>query len=175
MKKAFSLIELLIVVLIVGIVYTMAISGFDNLKKGKAKPTLLNLKSYLSKIEYKKDVRLICLDACESCLLIVDGKIKPELSEQFDGFLDKDVRVYTFNINTALQNLPDAIYFNSEGTSEDICFSFSIDKKGVSTQVIVEYKDYVYDFTSYLAKTKKYTSTSDFIDAKQKVINEVLN
>jgi len=175
MKKAFSLIELLIVVLIVGIVYAMAISSFDNLKKGKAKPTLLTLKSYLSKIEYKKDVRLVCLDSCESCLLIVDGEVKQELSEQFDGFLDKDVRVHMFNINTGLQNVPDAIYFNSEGTSEDICFSFSIDKKGVSNQVIVEYKDYVYDFTSYLGETKKYTSTSDFIDAKQKVINEVLN
>ena len=165
----------MIVVLIIGIVYTLAISSFDTLKKGKTKPTLLNLKHYLSKVEYKNDVKLLCLDGCESCFIFIDGEPNQELSEQFDGFLDQSVKTYAFNVNTGLQVIPDDVFFNSENVSEEICFSFSIDKKGVSDQVIVEYKDFVYDFTSHLSPTKKYASSSELIDEKQRVINEVLN
>ena len=161
--------------MIVGIVYTLAIGGFENLKQGKAKPSLLNLKTYLSKVEYKNEVKLLCLDECESCLLLVDGESNQELSEEFDGFLDDSVRTYFFNVNTGLQTKADSIFFNTEDTSENICFSFSVDKKGVSDQVIVEYKDNVYDFTSHLSPTKKYASTQELIDEKQQVINEVLN
>lgn len=175
MKKAFSLIELLIVVLIVGIVYTLAISGFESLKEGKAKPSLLNLKTYLSKVEHKNEVKLICLDGCESCFVLVDGEINQEFSSEFDGFLDSSVKTYLFNVNTGLQSKADSVFFNSEDVSENICFSFSVDKKGVSDQVIVEYKDDVYDFTSHLSPTKKYASTQELIDEKQKIINEVLN
>ena len=174
-KKAFSLIELLIVVMIVGIVYTLAISGFENLKQGKTKPSLLNLKTYLSKVQYKNEVKLLCLDECESCIVLVDGESNQELSEGFDSFLDDSVRTYFFNVNTGLQTKADSVFFNHEGISENICFSFSVDKKGVSDQVIVEYKDNVYDFTSHLNPTKKYTSTQELIDEKQNIINEVLN
>lgn len=175
MKKAFSLIELLIVVLIVGIVYSLAISGFESLKDGKAKPSLLNLKTYLSKVQYKNEVKLLCLDGCESCSVLVDGELNQKLSEEFDGFLDYSVKTYLFNVNTGLQIKEDSIFFNHENVSEDICFSFSVDKKGVSDQVIVEYKNFVYDFTSHLSPTKKYASTQELIDEKQKIINEVLN
>lgn len=174
MKKAFSLIELLIVVLIVGIVYTLAISGFDNIKNAKPKPTLLNLKSYLSKVEHKKDVKLLCLDSCENCIVFVDGELNEKFSDEFDGFLDNSVKVYNFNVNTGLQVIQESVFFNSEDVSEEICFSFKIDKKGVGDQVIVEYENYVYDFTNHLGGTKKYESTSDLIDEKQKIINEVL-
>lgn len=174
--KAFSLIELLIVILIVGIVYTLAISGFENLKDKKAqKPTLLNLKSYFSKLEYKNEVKLLCLDGCETCLVYIDGELNQKLSDNFDGFLDQSVKSYSFNINTGLQLVRESIYFNSEDVSENVCFSFSVDKKGVSDQVIVEYKNSVYDFTTHLNPTKKYASTSEVIDEKQRVINEVLN
>ena len=175
MKKGFSLIELLIVVLIVGVVYTLAIGSFDNLKTNKAKPTLLNLKSYLSKIKHEKNVKLICLDSCESCSVFVDGEINEELSDKFDGFLDKSVNVHSYNINTGLQSVSDSVYFNSENVSQNICFSYTLDKKGIGSQVIVEYKKSIYDFTSSLGTTQKYASTEEFIDAKQKLVNEVLN
>ena len=175
-KKAFSLIELLIVVLIVGIVYTLAISGFENLKDKKAqKPTLLNLKSYFIKLKYKDEVKLLCLDECETCLVFVDNELNQELSDNFDGFLDESVKTYAFNVNTGLQLVSESIYFNSENVSENVCFSFSVDKKGVSEQVIVEYKDSVYDFTTHLNPIKKYASTSEFIEERQTVMSEVLN
>lgn len=174
-KKAFSLIELLIVVLIVGIVYTLAISSFESLKKGDSKPSLLNLKTYLSKVQYKNEIKLLCLDECESCLVLVDGELNQELSEDFDDFLDSSVKTYFFNVNTGLQTKEDSVFFNSEGVAENICFSYSLDKKGVSDQIIVEYKDYAYDFTSYLNPTKKYASTEELVDEKQTIINKVLN
>ncbi len=173
-RGAFSLIELLIVVVIVGIVYTLAVSNFDNLSKDKEKPTLAHLKNYLSQIKHLQNVRLVCVDKCESCSLYVDDEKDEELSELFDGFLDSSVKVYVYNINTGLQQVTPSIVFNSQNVQEEVCFALSIDKEGISEQVIVEYKKNIYDFTSYLTQTQKYSSIDEFIDKKQESINKVL-
>lgn len=174
MKQAFSLIELLIVILIVGVVYTLALSNFQNMKEGKTKPNLANLKAYLSKMKYEKEVKLVCLDNCDSCYIFVDGTLSEDLSAEFEDFIDSSVRTYTFNINTGFTELPKAVFFNKEEVSEDICFSMSVDKKGMSDQVVVEYKDKVYDFMNYFSATKVYASTSELMDERQRVVNEVL-
>ena len=174
MKRAFSLIELLIVVLIIGVVYTLALNNLQMMKEGKVKPTLLTLKSYLSKIKYDKQIKLLCLDNCESCVVFVDGKFDEKLSEEFEEFIDSSVVMYSFNINTGFSELPKEVFFNKEQVSEDICFSFSVDKKGMSDQVVVEYKEKVYDFMNYLTGTKVYVSTAELMDEKQRQVNEVL-
>ena len=52
MKKAFSLIELLIVILIIGIIYTLSIGNFKKIKDSSEKKlTLKTLKEYLQSIE----------------------------------------------------------------------------------------------------------------------------
>ena len=172
-KKGFSLIELLIVVLIVGIVYTLGITNFNSLKEAKIKPSLLNLKNYLSSLKYEDKVELICLDRCRSCNIYIDGEINETKSVSFDSFLDSSVRVYKYTIFEGLQEKAKEIYFNSEGSSEEICFSYSLDKRGRGEQVFVEYKGKVYDFTNYLTKTTEFTSIDEAQESIQKELNEL--
>ncbi len=54
MKKAFSLIELLIVIVIIGVVYTLAIGQFQKIGEESSNITLENLKEKLQSFKQKK-------------------------------------------------------------------------------------------------------------------------
>ncbi len=161
MKKAFSLIELLIVIVIIGVVYTLSVGSFKKVKDESKKLSLQNLKIYLQNIPHDRSVELLCLDDCFSCDVLVDGKKLNEI----DDFLDKSVRVYRYDFSYGIVELE---------KDNDICFSFSVDKKGIGEQVFVEFKEKVYDFSTYLSPTPVYDSISDAIDAKESLVREVL-
>ena len=173
-RGAFSLIELLIVVLIVGLVYTLAVTNFQRVKEGKVKPTLLNLKSNLLDINKVSVAKLMCLDDCKSCNVYVDGEVDANSSSEYEEFFDEEPKVYRYDINYGLVSLKNKVYFNSEDKEEEICFSLSVDKNGVSEQVIVEYKDKFYDFSPYFSNTQVYTSESDISEIKEHLSQEVL-
>jgi prepilin-type N-terminal cleavage/methylation domain-containing protein len=173
-REAFSLIELLIVVLIVGVVYTLAISNFENVKEGRTKPTLLNLKQKLDAMDSSNQAKLICLDDCKNCTLWIDGKKDANASKEFEDFLDEQVKMYRYDTNFGLMSLQEKVFFNEEGQDEQICFSLSVDKNGVSEQVIVEYKDRFYDFTPYFKPPQVYMSSSELTQIKEHLTQEVL-
>ena len=173
-RGAFSLIELLIVVLIVGVVYTLAISNFENVKEGKTKPTLLNLKQKLDAIDARHLAKLICLDECKSCTVWIDAKENEDASKEFEDFLDEQVKMYRYDTNFGLMSLQEKVFFNDEGQDEQICLSLSVDKNGVSEQVIVEYKDRFYDFTPYFKPPQVYSSSSELTQIKEHLAQEVL-
>lgn len=173
-RSAFSLIELLIVVLIVGIVYTLSVSNFESLKEERVKPTLLNLKSFLDNLDKKSDAELICLDECKSCSVYIDGEFDENISEFYEDFFDSEPKLYRYDSNYGLVSLENRVYFNTEGTQEEICFSLGVNKNGVSEQVIVEYKDKFYDFSPYFTNTQIYSSASELNEAKEELSLEVL-
>ena len=169
MKKAFSLIELMIVIVIMGLMYTLSIQSFSNTANKLNKITLLNLKEYIQGQDYQKSVRFLCLDDCKSCDILIDG-VKQNTIE---NILDDSVLSYEYDFISGTRKALIDVYFNSEGTQEDVCFSYTVDKQGVGDQVLVVYKNNVYDFTTYLSPTKKYNSLESAIDAKEKLIREV--
>jgi prepilin-type N-terminal cleavage/methylation domain-containing protein len=173
LKKAFSLIELMIVIVIIGVVYTLAVSNFEDIKDGKTKITMLNLKEYLQKIPHEKSVELLCLDVCSSCNIFVDGQEYMD-SASFDDLIDDSVEVYRYDFLLGVQEQSKKVYFNSENIEEDVCFSFSIDKQGVSDQVLVEFKDKVYDFTTHIGSIGVYDSIQELMDAKEILAQELI-
>ncbi len=173
MKKAFSLIELLIVIVIIGVVYTLSVGNFKKLSSNDEKTfSLLSLKQYLQEMSYTKSAKILCLDDCSSCDIFLDDEKFNE--EPIEGFLDKKVNIYRYNFLTGVDEVEKKIYFNSEGVEENICFSYSVDKRGVGDQVIVEFKDKIYDFSTYLGSIPVYDSLEELVDAKEKLSNEVL-
>jgi len=164
MKKAFSLIELLIVILIIGIIYTLSVGNFKKLKDSSEKKlTLKTLKEYLQSIEHEDSVELLCLDDCSSCDIFVDTQ--KYTSKPIEDFLDKSVKVYRYDFNLGMIE---------KEYKNDVCFSFSVDKKGVSDQLIVEYDGKVYDYTTYLHPTKVYTSLEEVSRVKENLAQEIL-
>ena len=163
MKKAFSLIELLIVILIIGVVYTLSIGNFKKIEDKKQKLSIENLKEYMQSFPHEKSVEFLCLDDCSGCDVLVDDEKVNE--KEIEDFLDKSVRVYRYNFSLGMIELE---------KDNDICFSYSIDRKGVGDQVFVEFKTKVYDFSTYLGSVPIYNSLGEAIDAKEKLIQEVL-
>lgn len=161
MKKAFSLIELLIVILIIGIVYTISVGNFKKVKDESVKLTLENLKEYLQTLPYEKSAEILCLDDCSECNILVDG----EKVKKIDDFLDKSVKSYRYDFSYGMVE---------EEKQDDICFSYSIDKKGVGEQVFVEFKTKVYDFSTYLQSVGIYDSMQEATQAKELLNQEVL-
>jgi len=138
MKRAFSLVELLIVVMIIGVVYTLAISNFQKISDKSSKVTLQTLKSYLQSFPHEKEVRFLCLDDCSSCNIFVDDKKVKELETIFDGFVDDSIVVYRYEFLTGAHEILQDVYFNEEGVEDRVCFSYRVDTKGVGDQVLIQ-------------------------------------
>lgn len=171
-RDAFSLIELLIVVVVMGVVYSLAIGDFKKIEDGEVEVTLRNLKEHLNRYPHKRSVELLCLDDCSSCDILVDGK-KLSQENSLDDFIDDSIAVYKYDFNLGLSEVKKRVYFNSQEVEEDVCFSFSVDKKGVGDQVLVEFKNSVYDFSTYYASTPVYNSIQEAIDEKEALMQEV--
>ncbi len=168
MKKAFSLIELLIVVLIIGVIYSMAIGTIKGSSDAKAKKVnLKNLKYYLQSIKYENSVMILCLDNCLSCNLYIDGKKDKELDESFDTLVDDKVEIYRYGYLTGMQEKEKEIFFNKEEVEEDVCFSYTIDKKGIGDQVLIKFKNKVYDYTLDSRFVSVYNSLEEAQEAKE--------
>ena len=171
--------ELLIVVVIIGVVYTLVVTKFQKIDAGSVPVSLENLKLYLKSVskqagidDYKK-VRFLCLDDCSECDVLIDGD-KVSQDNSFSGFLDSSVKVYRYDHSIGSVDVNPKVYFNKEGVEEDVCFSYELNSKGIGDQYIIEYKDKVYDFTTYLEKTPIYASLKELLDAKEKLIQEVI-
>lgn len=173
-KKAFSLIELLIVIVIIGVVYTLAITNFQKVGDESLKVTFPTLKKYLQTFPYEKDVQFLCLDDCSSCDIFVDGKKEEKLHGVFDGFLDDTIEVYRYEYNSGVQEIEKEIYFNEEGSEESVCFSYTVDKQGIGDQVMIKFKERVYDYTSYLLIPPTFKSIEEAVEAKENLFQEVL-
>ncbi|MFA6196192.1 MAG: prepilin-type N-terminal cleavage/methylation domain-containing protein [Sulfurimonas sp.] len=170
MRKAFSLIELLIVIVIIGVVYTLAVGNFQKIGEASTKVKLENLKEYLQTFPHAKDVKLLCLDDCSKCTVMADGEVQTTLED----FLDASVKVYDYNFFLGVSKHPQEIYFNKDSVEEKVCFSYSVDKKGLGEQVLIEFNGAVYDFSTYLTPVNVYKSLQEAMDAKEKLSQEVL-
>ncbi|MDO8453603.1 MAG: type II secretion system protein [Sulfurimonas sp.] len=170
MRRAFTLIELLIVIMIIGVVYTLAISSFQKIGDASKKVNLENLKEYLQNFPHAKSSKILCLDDCSKCDILVDGEVEKTL----DDFLDKNVKVYRYDFLQGMFEEKQEVYFNKEGVEKKVCFSYEVDKKGVGGQVFVVLNESVYDFSTYFEPVVVYKSLQEAIEAKEKLIQEVL-
>lgn len=166
--------ELLIVVVIMGVVYNLAVGSFQKIGEVKTPISLKNLKKYLSDFEYEKKIEFLCLDRCSSCDIYVDDKKNEEFHGKFDGFLDDTVKVYRYEYGLGAIRVEPKAYFNTEDVEEDVCFSYGLNKQGIGEQVLVEFKGNVYDFGPYFSKTLKYDSLDDAVSAKEALVHKVL-
>ncbi|MDQ7066932.1 MAG: prepilin-type N-terminal cleavage/methylation domain-containing protein [Sulfurimonas sp.] len=94
MKKAFSLIELMIVIVIIGVVYTLVISKLQNYKQESVTPSFERLKEYLmSYMQNAQSVTLLCLDDCSECSIYQDKKRVKEIK----SFFNSSVETYRYD------------------------------------------------------------------------------
>lgn len=168
--KAFSLVELIIVILIIGVVYTLAVGNFQNFSDKTDKLTLQNLKEYLSSLKYKNNVKILCLNKCSNCYIFLDGG----KSDTLEDFLDEEVKTYRYEFHYGYTEAQKNVYFNKYGIEEDVCFSYEIDRNGIGEQLLIGYKEKYYDFSTYFGDIAVYDSIESATAAKEEIQREVI-
>lgn len=161
----------MIVVVIMGVVYSLVSSNLTKFVKKSGKISLVNLKTYLQGLKHEKSAQLLCLDDCSSCDIYVDGVKRNKI----DGlFKESVVRVYRYEFSYGYTPKEQDVYFNKNGVEENVCFSYSVDDEGVGDQVLVESQNKFYDYSSYFESTKIYTSLSDASSARDELTKKVM-
>ncbi len=138
-RTAFTLIELIIVVLIIGLVYGLFVAG---LNKKEVKPPLQfeGLKEKLLQLSGERPLFLRCTgDACETCTVTVEGESE---AKEFPLFSEKP-KVFMYDHDG---------YFKEQRFAEDVCFEFRIRKNLSSDNILVERNGRFYLFYSFLQK-----------------------
>jgi hypothetical protein len=162
----------MIVIVIIGVVYTLAIVQIKGAEEQKFAPSFKNLKEYLLSFIHDdaKSARLLCLDECEECSVYVDG----EKVHSFESFFDESVQVYRYDFFEGMRVVQKGIFFNEENVQQDLCFSFRVDKKGVAEQLFVLHNEKVYDYTPYFTKTQVYDSLEAVVQVKEELFQKVM-
>jgi len=154
-QKAFSLIELLIVILIVSLVYFL---GFSNIEKTSSKPnalTPLNLKSTIVKSGiFQGEGSFVCIDKCRSCYIRKDVNSP---FEAYENTIDlKDIEAYTLDARDNLQKIEYGRY-----QDEKICLVLQFYRNGSSTQIILKQNNNVYFLPAFFDEAQKVGSLEE--------------
>ena len=169
MKKGFTLLELMLVIVLIGIVYGSVINVFERYKEKAIDVSLMSLEKYMQSFSHNNHVSLVCIKRCEECLLFVNEKFNQNVTP----FIEKDVELYRYDKDAGVKKLEMMPYFRSEGQEEDVCFRYDIHPDGSRTEMIVKNKKEVYTFPSYFGSVKKYESLDEAIEQQSEAARKV--
>ena len=162
----------MIVIVIIALIYTLALSKLQNFNTTNNKPDLQHLKEYLLSyldVDGHK-ARLLCFDTCEECYVLVDGEKKKKI----ESFFDSSIERYRYTQDEGATRLENEIYFTEDGIEHSVCFSYEINKEKVGDQIFVLYKNKAYDFTTYFTPTPTYNSLHELTQTKEQFFQKVM-
>lgn len=153
--KAFSLIELLIVILIISMVYFL---GFEGIEIGKKKPkalTPLNLKSSIVSSDFfGNQATLLCINKCRTCYL------RPDIASGFEEYTSpidfSDIKAYTLDKDDSLIPIEYERYQDKK-----ICLIMNFYSNGSSTQIILEEGEKSYFLPAFFTEPKAFSSPQE--------------
>lgn len=158
-KKAFTLIELIIVIVLISTTYFLVFSNNSfSVKKNEKILDLLNLKEYLlNNFEFEKELSFLCIEDDFSCYV------------KKDGILNKDFKVTNF-----YKIKPDIYEYNSDerkvkfeelrvdNTNHNVIFELKINSDYKTNEFIADTLDSgVFVFNSIFTKPKIYKSLNE--------------
>ncbi|AKF23991.1 hypothetical protein YH65_00120 [Sulfurovum lithotrophicum] len=154
-RSAFSLIELLVVIMIISIVYFL---GFNGIEMNKSKPkalTVLNLKTTIQNSElFSGEATLICVNRCKNCYL------RTNISSPFEAYENKvdlaGTKTYTLDSQESLLQLEDRRYQDKK-----ICLEMNFYRNGSSTQLILENRHGIYFLPAFFGEPQKVDSLEE--------------
>jgi hypothetical protein len=152
MHKAFSLLELLLVIFIVSLVYFLGFEGVDKMSTPKERLTALSLKKVVTHLpQFTGKGTFMCIDRCRSCYLRegIDTPFeKVELPIALAG-----LKVYRIDESDNLQEMEFGRYQDNK-----ICLLMHFYPNGSSSQLILETDDEVYFLPAYFGEPQKTAS-----------------
>jgi len=141
-KRGFSLFELMLVVILIGLIYSLVL-GKINKKKVININKLENLKSVLSSSKNSEKIQLIVYDNCKKIhLLGLDKKLNIDIS------LFKDLTTYKLDTSNNLKKV-EFTPILVDKKIYDVCFNFTIYENESSSNYIVKQNNKFIVFNSY--------------------------
>ena len=167
-KKAFTLVEIILVVFIISIVYIVMISNINNSSSINNKLVLKNIKQKLLTYDFKDNIELKCINEGNLCFIFVDGNI---IDEKIENLFKTKPTVYTYDTKLNIIEFDELEFEKLE--TYDVCFAYKINKYLKIDDMIVQLDDKIYIFNSIDKKAVLIEYLSDvnnyFDDKKQEV------
>jgi len=171
-KKAFTLIELLLVVVIIGVIYGLVINSMQRINDKEASLSFETLPSFLETMYQQNSVAFICIDNCQECAVYVDK----EKVKEVDSFMkeERDLRFWRFDANFGTQELRFSPIFDEDEREFDVCFRYEIFQDGSSSEMIIETQKRSYDYRGLSHKVERFSSLQALQESRQDELQEVL-
>jgi len=171
MKKAFSLFELIIVILLLGVIYAIFLPKLNFKPEHEQKLSLSNIKEYLLTFDYKETLSLKCIEDTYECYVSIDGSIKKDtvVKNLFNNRPD----VYSYD--TEQDRLEFARLELDTFEEHEVVFELQFNKYKKMRDLIVETQDDIYVFNALYLKPLKYEYLNDVQEQIQNLTSEVRN
>lgn len=165
-KKAFTLFELIIVVIIIGVVYALVLGNF-NPKNSVKIPTLHTIKESLLPYWQKGSlVELIVYDNCNESAVFVNSYYDEPKETDLNLAMFKDIEVFRIDQYDNAQKINFAPAIIDEKI-QNSCFRFTLFPNGSSSSYIVKSgKEYIV-FFPFFESPEIYTDLGDALEHYQ--------
>ena len=170
-QHSFTLFELLIVVLIIGISYTLILNNFRTQKDESKYLSFLNLRSMLVENKQANEIITIrCFEDSKKCAIFKDDVLD---GEDFDWFFSEDVIFYHIDQYQTAQKIEFPIFIDEDKREETVIFEYSINTKGASDDIFVEDMDTIYFLGSFFEEAKRIKSIDEVIEHREVLFKKV--
>ncbi len=161
-KKAFTLFELMIVVVIIGVVYALMIQNFNFGQMKKENISLSNLPKYLRDnfSKSKEKVTFRCMDECSVCKIFMGGKSMQEMESFFEKYSSPEV--YKL-INGDLERIEFFDYVENQKRI-NVCFEYNLYPNKSTDKMVLGYDDKFYMYDNFFTPTKEFKQLGDAKD-----------
>ncbi len=165
-RPAFTLFEIMIVVLIIGVVYSLVLGTFDPKKSVKV-ITLEHIKDALSPHwEKGKRVDFYIYNRCQKSALLVNGELQEELNIDISLDIFKDIKVYKNDIHSSEREIEFAPVLIDEKLYK-VCFQYTIFPNSSASSYVVKSGDRYYAFFPYFRDTYITSKLRDALDMQR--------
>lgn len=168
MRQAFTLIELMLVVLIIGLIYGLSLGGLKQYGKvSNTHVTPLTLQTFLK--GHGPGSELLCTEECNVCAIYRDG----EKIDEVDPFIDAADTVHRFDHRYGSVSVTFAPRFDAQGVEVPVCFEYAYLPDGTFPRLMLQHRDHVYVYPSYFGEVSQFESVDEAVSAYRETLNEV--
>jgi prepilin-type N-terminal cleavage/methylation domain-containing protein len=161
-KKGMTILELLIVMTIIGSIYSIAIFSFKKQDINTPSFSLMTLKKNLSSIEKSGKKTLFCNIDSSECRISINNESK---TSKIKLIHDGDITQYTFNIEGDLK--PSGVSLNHIGNKiNENSFEYTINSDGISSFLILKNKEDFYLYTPLMGEQPFVSKNEEEIKSK---------
>lgn len=172
-KKAFTLIELIIVIILISTTYFLVFSNSTfKMKEDEKKMTLSNLKEYLlNNFEFEKELSFLCIEENFSCYIKIDGILNKDF--KITKFFKIKPNIYEYNSDERKVEFEE---LRVDNVNHNVIFELKINSDYKTNEFIADTLDSeIFVFNSIFTKPKIYKFLYESMDTFKINQEEVKN